>query len=163
MTMEIRNIDLKNAVKDAISSGSLEGLPSQILDKVAPVIDVNPNHCRTISIVKGGTCGNTTTTTIYTTPTNQDFYICGFSIATIRDATATSTSAQLTCYINGVNTPLIRLPAITLTVNSTFGMSVNLPFPIKVDRNTIIAITNTTGTANVYTSAQIYGYLVDPF
>jgi hypothetical protein len=121
---------------------------------IQPVVEIKRN----CDIVKSIATGQTSNT-IYTTPTDKDFYLVGATLSLIKDATATSTLSALKVYINGVQTTLMQIPGLTLTAQS---QSMAFSFPeIKIDRNTAITITNTTNISNIYLSGTIIGYTIE--
>ena len=137
---------------------SRDSIPTQLADKVVPVMEVNPKLLRRSNIVKTGTANNATTTTVYTIPTTQDFYLTSATLSMIKDVTATSVESTLTATVEGVDTKLMSIVGITLTVQDD-QMTLSFPIPIKIDRGTNIRVTNSTNVANCKAIACIHGYL----
>jgi len=156
----IYNSDLtKELVEGAKIQTSKDSIPSQLADKVVPVMEVNPRLLRRINFTKDGTASNATTATIFTTPTDKDFFITNAMLTWVKDVTATSLSSFITAFIDGVNRPILTIGGFTLTpLNDTVTITFNTP--IKVDRNTNIAVTNSTNVANTKATGIIYGYFV---
>jgi hypothetical protein len=125
---------------------------------IVPTLEVNKNLVKHINIVKSNSATNSTGTTIYTTPINQDFYMTGFQLSTRTDTTATSTFSSITAKINGETVNLALLANITLLA-TTASIALTFPHPIKIDRNTDINVNNGTAAANVKSTAVIYGYV----
>lgn len=121
-------------------------------------MEVNPKLLRRINITKSADANNATSATIYTTPTDQDFYLVAAYLATIKDATATSTSERILATINGASTNILRFLSFTLTAE-TRDTQITLPIPVKIDRGTTITVNNGTGNANISTTGGIYGYV----
>lgn len=147
--------ELQDAAKIQISR---DKIPNQIADKVVPVMEVNPRLTRIVNVVRTSSIANSTSSTIYTTPINQDFYLTNASLAVIKDATATATYFRLNVVIDGATQRLLVIPSLTLTAQ-TLGLSSNLMFPLKVDRNTAITIDSDTNVANHKAQAVIVGYI----
>lgn len=124
-----------------------------------PVSDVNPAHNRVCNIVRSTQAVNATAATIYTTPTDQDFYLTAANLAVMKDATSTSLFSSIQVLINGAQQRTLRLNTITLTADSR-SQEISFPVPIKIDRGTNITIENNTGIANITTGATIYGFTV---
>lgn len=157
----IHNSDLsKELILGARIQTSKDSVPNQIADKVVPVMEVNPKLLRKIDIVKEAVATNQTSSTIYTTPGDRDFYITNAAISTIKDATSTSTVSAIRAYVNGVQIAIFRLPSFTLTAQNMSIMH-DFKFPIKIDRNTAITVTNSTAVANITSYGLIFGYIDD--
>jgi len=157
----IYNTDLTKAIaREAGVQTARDNIPSQIAEKVVPVIDVTPRQNRVCDIVRLGACSNATSATIYTTPADRDFYLVGASISVIKDITSTSTTSNLRVTINGVAQSLLSISTATLTIQ-TAQNSISLPVPIKCDRNSTITLTSDTNVANFKIQGTIIGYVVD--
>ena len=159
---QIYNSDLtKEIVKTIKASTARDKIPDQIADKVVPVIDVNPDHNRFVNIIASAAALNATSGTIYTTPADRDFYLTAACLSLIKDATATSTISAISCVINGITTNrVLRIEGLTLTATSQ-TVALAFEYPIKVDRNTAIVVTNAAAVANITASGSITGYIVD--
>lgn len=154
------NSDLSNELRKAGAIQiSVDQIPQKINDSIQPVIEVNPKLLKNIEIIKIGSASDATSATIYTTPSNQDFYLCGFTFTHCRDATATSLVSEIKAYVNGEQISLYALRTLTTTVINGFSFSVNLLRPIKIDRGTSLIVTNGAATALIRSTAIIYGYL----
>jgi hypothetical protein len=108
-------------------------------------------------IVRTANATNASSATIFTTPADRDFYLVAASLSYIKDITATSTVQSLNVIVDGVTTAVIALAGITLTPAAD-SLSFVLPFPLKIDRNTAITITNSQNVANIRTHGVIIGY-----
>jgi hypothetical protein len=158
---QIHNSDLsKELIKGGRLQVSRDIVPNQLAEKVVPVMEVNPRLLKTSQIVRGNTATNATSATIYTTPTDRDFYLTGASIAVIKDVTSTSTESSIKVTIDGSTQRLLSISGITLTAQSSAN-SINFQNPIKIDRNTTIIVTNTANTANINAWGNIVGYVDD--
>lgn len=109
-------------------------------------------------ICRRGSAANATSVTIFTTPTDKDFYLTSAVLTVIKDVTSTSTSSAINVTIDGVAVQIIDIAGITLTVQNE---AANITFAgdgIKVDRGTNITVTNSSNVANIRASACIHGY-----
>lgn len=129
-------------------------ISNEILDYITPTIEIEPKT----NIFKTAATTNATSTTIYTTPADKDFYLTNINISLAKDVTSTSGYSALRGFISGVNMFLLTLRTLTLTPQIA-NESLNLKYPLKLDRNTIITLVNETNVANITSSAEIYGYL----
>lgn len=133
-----------------------DALPSELDETIVPVFDVRPPA----TLCRSQTASNTgAAQTIYTTPTDQDFFLTSASLSLIKDATATSTGTNIRVTIEGVARIILAITSITLTAQQA-QMQQSFPFPIKVDRGTNITIEHSAGTANVLGVATIQGFLI---
>lgn len=129
---------------------------SEVSEEIVPVVVVE----RFCNIVKRNSVTNGTSATIYTTPTDKDFYIVAANISTIKDATSTSLTERISVTIEGLLIAILEICSLTLTPQND-SMSISFPRPIKVDRGTNITVTNSTNVANITTVANIYGFTVE--
>lgn len=155
----IYNSDLsKEVIAGAKIQTSRDVIPNQIADKVVPVMEVNPKLLRRINTFGAGTASNATSATVYTTPTDRDFFLTAAVFSMIKDATSTSTLSNLITTIDGASVNLIRIPGFTLTAQSG-SISISFPQPIKIDRGVTIRLNNTTNVANITCTATIFGFI----
>jgi hypothetical protein len=134
-------------------------IPNRINESIQPVIILN-NLIKPCNIAFQNTATNSTNSTIYTTPTNADFYLCSISLGAIKDVTATSTASSISGTIGGVSTRLVEIPFFTLTAGSGSN-SITFNPPLKMDRGTGITVNNTTSVANVTAWGGIAGFTYD--
>jgi hypothetical protein len=148
-------------LKDGVKLQQLKDVvPNQLADKVIPVMEVNPKLLRRCNLVRSIDATNATSGTIYTVPTDRDFYLVAASISTIKDVTATSVESAITVFIDGVARKLLSIAGITLTTQ-TLALANSFPDPIKIDRGTNISVTNTTNVGNIKSIGGIAGYTVE--
>jgi len=159
--IRINSQEMKKAFSDNTKTQVTEQVNIVDNSKVIPIVDVTPWNNKICDIIKFGVATNSTSTTIYTTPTNQDFYLVSATLSTIKDATSTSTNSGLNVVINGANSALLSISSLTLTAQSE-TVSVSLSTPIKVDRGSNITVTNGTNVANATSRGNIAGFLVNP-
>lgn len=157
----IDNTQTKREIDDAIRGNSVTNLaPTKVSDNVQLVLNVNPKDYKNSEIVLSNTCVNSTSSTIYTTPTDRDFYLTSAQLSMIKDAGALSTYSAINCTINGdANVRLIRVIGLATTAQ-TESLSISFPAPVKVDRGTAITVINSNAGANVSASGLIAGYLI---
>ena len=107
---------------------------------IQPVINVNEDF---INIVKNATANGGATATIWTTPTDKDFYLTNVMIGQGTYYT------YVTFYLGGA--------AVTWGNSSTVGNFSDTSFgrPIKIDRGTVITLTSGAASSSV---ASIAGF-----
>jgi len=155
--METSNSELLKEVQNATKIQTMQGLGRTISNQIVPVIEVNPKIVKT-GLTAVMTSLNTATTTLLTTPTNQDVYICSASLSVQKDAESTSTGVYLTCQTNGVNQQFLWIAGLASTAMSG-QTNMTFPHPIKVDRNTSIHLKSSASAA--VTAAASINYFVD--
>lgn len=160
---QIKRTDVIQEIVNTLGLGSMDKVPNKMFESVMPVIDLNPNHNRIVNIVRAANLLNATSTTIFTTPTGKDFFLTGACLSFIKDVTSTSTTSTIEIKTeDGTVVNIIRLASLTLTVQDQ-AVSISLPFPIKLFRNSVITLRNDTGIANIATSGSIWGYTVEQY
>lgn len=136
-----------------------EGFPSQLADKVVPVMEVNPKLLRIAEICKS-TGGSTSPITVYTTPTDTDFYITGATFNCVQDVTSDNIGSSLNITVNGVSVKPLYFSALATTAGQFQNQTTSFNPPIKVDKGTTITVSHS-GTAGITRLAVcIYGYNV---
>lgn len=147
--------------KELITAGRLQtaaqAVPMKIADTIVPVIECNPKMLRRLNIVKSNTASDATGAAIMTTSASMDFYISAIELSYTKDANATSILSTISAYINGASSTIAVLRYEPLTAGNA-SIALSFPFPIKIDRNTAINVTNSTNVASIDTTAIIYGY-----
>jgi len=152
--IRINNQELKKAFSDSTKTQMSE--QPNLIDnsKVSPIIDVTPRVHKNAKISRTE-ANNTTAATAFTTSAKNDTYITGFTLGVIKDATATSTITRLQCVIDGATVNLAEIRGYTLTAQNQI-VTQSFTFPIKIDKNTAVNITNSTNVANVTANLNVY-------
>ncbi len=130
-----------------------EEISNEVLDYITPTIEIKPR----VNIGKYSSLTNSLGGTIYTTPTDKDFYLTFCCLGVIKDVTATSVESYLSAVIDGVRVYILDIPGITLTPQDQ-TLCVSFPLPIKIDRGTTININSSTNVANTRVFGSILGY-----
>jgi len=161
MGTKIYNSELtQGMINNAKIASSVDPIPSELSEKVVPVMEVNPRLLKTTNIVRHAISTSSGSSTIYTTEENKDFYLTGAVYSYHVNATADATIGQIIATIDGVARRILGFAKITTTavVNT---VTISFPFPIKIDRNTTITINTTFTLGSVTHEGFIYGYTVD--
>lgn len=145
--------------KNAGIQQNVDKTPNELAEKIVPTFETNPKMLRVCEIVLGSLAQNATSATIYTTPTDRDFYLTAANISNIQDATATSTASSLKVYPKGQTSQQVLMTIGSLGgVNSGTIANQFVP-PILLERGKTIDLTNTTANANVKVNGSIVGYI----
>jgi hypothetical protein len=157
--MQIQSPEAIELIKDNAKLSIGDGYPLNLLPNVQPVIDMTPGLQRKCTVVADGIVSNTTSGTVYTTPTSRDFYLVSMQLTVIKDVTSTSTRSRFLITVENVLQGVCSIAGITLTAQTE---SANMTFnpPIKLTRGSAIQISNDTGTANIRACGSIVGFEV---
>jgi hypothetical protein len=162
----IYNSDLsREIVEGGKIQTSVDRIPSELAEKVIPVMEVNPKLLRKINVVKYAATGTSTgVLTIYTTPSDRDFYLCSICAGYIKDATCDMGTGRISItatpfYEVGVM-ELIGFPTITLTAQERL-INVDYSKPILLKRGTTIAFAVSFTAGVLSRTANITGYTID--
>lgn len=135
-----------------------EYLSSDVLPNIQPTIDIK----RICNIVRQADQSTTGAFTIFTTPTDKDFYLVGWSMSFSKgSATDATNSLDLTVVIDGVTQAVETLGIFTLNTHAEALSGNCAGFPIKLDRGTNIQMTGTFTAGTLARSARIIGFTVE--
>ena len=137
-----------------LNTKAFDQLSSEVTGPIA-TIAIQPT-CKT---VRSGVTGSSGTLTLFTTPSDKDFYLCSFTISLAKDSTCDTASGviSLSATIDGVSQRLASLAVLTLTAQS-INQVVSLQYPLKVDRNTAISINGTFTVGAMQRVGTLLGY-----
>lgn len=159
---QIKKTDLIQEVIEVAGLGTMDKKPSTLMSSVIPVIDVNPKHARITNVVKQIATGASGSQTVYTTPSNQDFYLTYLHLSYQCSSTADNTYIQISAPINGATISLIYCIKNTLTAKEG-DLVVTFPQPIKIDRSGTIEHSTSFTAGTVSRSTTIGGYVVNNY
>lgn len=128
-----------------------EKLPSELAEKIVPVMEVNPKLLRICNFVKSYAKSNTGSSIMYTGTADRDLYITSVALVGRNDAAFDGSGCAISATINGTTTVICEIKA-----NTSPGALNNLEshrdftVPIKIDRGTniTIALSFAAGTAS---------------
>lgn len=162
MGTKIYNSSLtKELIEGARIAVATDPTPSEIAEKVIPVMEVNPKLLRITNVLGSGSSATSAATiTALAADANNDIYLTSCEMTLDKDAIcdASTSSSGLLCTVNGVASTLLSLGKITLTAQST-ALTLTFRDPIKIDRNTTVRITMPTfsvGACIIATTVQGY-------
>jgi len=158
---EIHNSEL---TKELIDGGKIQTaydpVPKHLAEKVVPVMEVNPKILQPINIFVRGSSAASGTSTIYTTPTDKDFFLCGVSCDMNSDAAADNTYYVLQATLQDGTTLDLRWQKTTLTAFNKTAIY-NFPKPIKLKKGSTVTIGTTFTVGAATKDVTIWGYLVN--
>jgi hypothetical protein len=161
----IYNTELFTELKDGVRLQQLtDTIPSQLADKVVPVMEVNPKLLRVINWIKPfNYTATSTSVSLLVADATKDYYITNVDMGLVKDATCDRLIGEwyITATINSVSTVICSIPTLALTAQ-TSSINLMFPIPIKIDRGTAITLGSFTYTAGLSCRAvSIKGYTVD--
>lgn len=130
---------------------------NQLSNVVAPVLDVNPNwYVDTVKHAETVTTGNTT---VFTTPSDKDFYLCGIMLSTTNNSTYDGTGETVSGKVFG-DTSTVRLASLVhqALVAGDRNMFLTFPRPIKMARGEAILLQTSFTAGACRTRATIFGF-----
>lgn len=135
-----------------------EAPPMEVADIIMPTVDLGAGQF--VDIVRHAQSAVTGGATIYTTPTDKDFYLTSIQLSSQSDATADNTSILVTANIEGVSRRLINVGKLTTTAR-VVDIFLDFAIPIKIDRGAIIAFANSFTVGASITNVSITGYTAE--
>jgi hypothetical protein len=161
MGQPYKNNEIREVIKRLLKLEMYtDKVPAEIENKIQLVVDVNPLKNEFCNIVRTNGLINNTSATVYSTPTDKDFYLTNATLSYIKDVTSTATYVSMIVTIGGTVVDLLKLPSITLTVG--YGqIAQSYYYPIKIDRGTSITVNSSTNVANITVIGNIQGFTVD--
>lgn len=158
----IYNSDITKELRDGAKISLREAIPTQLAEKVVPVMEVNPKLLRRSTLI-GDIDGRSATSNnlvAINNKTNQDIFITDIEFTNYQDATSDNIKTIITAVLDGKSVNIFdRRKATTTAVNDFIFLSFHNP--IKIDRATDVRYTHTfTAGASIF-SIKIFGYIVD--
>jgi hypothetical protein len=120
-----------------------------------PIVETNPKLVKACNIVRQA--GGTANTTIYTTPTTEDFFVVGYCLSHSKDVLSTAATAVIRTIIDGANRDIAKISGITLTADSQ-TITGAFVHPLKIDKNTAISLVFDAAGATHRGDATIVGF-----
>jgi len=160
MTQINRSSLLNNAAGDLLISQARENFPVQLSNSVAPVFEIGAKYS---TILKASVTTVTGAATIYTTPRDKDFFLTGFTFSFRKDAAcdiASGGSLAFVVYQDGAANAVWKQAVVTLTAQDA-NIVMTFPFPMKLDRNSVIQATGTFAAGVLVRSVSIVGFILE--
>jgi hypothetical protein len=139
----------------ALNTG-IEKIPVNLKEDVQAVYRVNPSVSK---VCKWLALTTTTATTMYTTPVNKDFYLTSIWIGFTKDVTSDLMYVCLRFVVDG-QAKDIGIRGQTLTAESK-SMSLSFPFPIKIDKGTIMQMVGAFAAGACAKDITFTGYILE--
>jgi hypothetical protein len=153
--VDINNSEYVNGMTTELGLQSLQGLPTSLNPNVQPVFEIRRKFT---DIMIHGASTTTTGITLYTTPTNQDFYLTFLSAAYIKDVVCDNTAVYVQFYVNGAARQIIF--PVYPTQAGTAMKDITFSSPIKLQRGTAVTMSGSFGAGTLTKVVTIAGYLI---
>ena len=150
---------IKNLIDTAKINISAERVPSQLAEKIVPVLEVKPQPQIKLSAL---TLSDATTGTMFTTHATKRTFVIAAAISTTKDAISNAHFSGIG--VNAFGKSALLLVGIQfepLTAQSNLSQVISLPFPIELEKNTIVNVYNSSATASIDTQGVVYYYEED--
>ncbi len=157
--VDIQSKEIIDKMSDELKVQPAMLLPRELGKEILPVYNVNPP--RIVNVVAEASGATTTAFTIFTTPTNRDFFLTHIGTSVSKDVSCDLTLITIQGTIGGQVVRFISDRFQTLTAE-TFNHSENLIQPIKLDRGSTIVFAGAFGVGTCVKDGVIYGYTTDP-
>lgn len=148
------NPSIVERAQRVLNTKGSQAISDQVEDKIQIVLPLHP----ITRIVRAAGVSTTGSLTVYTTPTDKDFYLTGFFLAMAKDAACDANGGvNLQAVIDGVTREIGCIAVLTLSADN---QTINADFnnPIKLDRGSIVSFTGTFTAGAMRRVASIRGY-----
>jgi len=145
-----------------ILGNPVQNKPLLDTSKIMLVAETNPKLTKYANVTSRASSTATGNTTLYTTPTDRDFYLTDINISISKNVTNDITA----CYVNVTpqEYPALRIIDLALqplTATDSINIQKSLTFPIKLQRGTTIVLVKTfTAGAGTFTGI-VCGFTTD--
>lgn len=137
-----------------------DALPTVSTNYIQPVISADPAFCDVFKS-QSTTSSGAGSATIYSTPTDKDFYLTFLRLGYAKSANCdvANGTLSLNVVINGETISLMAFPIVNLTLQEQH-MALYFDPPLKIDRNSTILQTGHTFTVGTFgRRSAVAGYL----
>lgn len=133
-------------------------LPKKLADNIQPVFEISK---KVANIVRSNSNAVTGSLTVYTTPTDQDFFLTAATVGHFENNLSNNILTSLNVVINGATRQVLE---IAKPGGFQVDQNIALTFdtPIKIDRGTNITVSNSFGAGAATKFATLIGYTSDP-
>lgn len=130
--------------------------------EVSPIIQPTIPVVRPCHIVRHSTQTASGAATVFTTPTDRDFFLTYLNIGMTKDVTCDIASGAISASgtTDGVSRVILGLPVLTLTAERAQG-TINFNPAIKIDRNTGLTLGGTFTAGSCVRTITIGGFIVE--
>jgi len=132
-------------------------VPRELANSFISSIESNPHIVRPCSILKAYTNAASSQATIWTTPSDKDFYLVGLTLSCSYDSSSDNTQTSVFSTIGGAVTRIAYIMKQTLTAQDQ-TITLNFEHPLKIDRGVIIYVKNEYTVGAGQKACVLWGY-----
>lgn len=157
----IYNSELSKELQQGAKLQIRDKMPSELADKVVPVMETNPKLLRRAQQLGTMSRGTTTTSlTIFTPQAGKETYITGLNISNTQNAACDNVLLSIVAAQGTSQLILYKRNKETLTAQSFFDHIDFVP-AIKIDNGTNVTFSGAFTAGTCQTDAAIFGYQID--
>lgn len=159
--VDIQSKEVIDKMSDELKIQPALALPRGLVNSIQPVYSVNPP--KIVNIVKQISRSTTGSPTIFTTPSDRNFYLTSISFSATANSSADNTTYLVTAVPKNQSSSstLLELRKTTLTAFNGNQFN-NYPIPLLLEKGTAITMGSTFSAGTSVHSATITGYTTDP-
>ena len=151
----LKAIDAATGIKERV-------VHNKIKNSIQPTLETNPFMSKYCDVAKFLEATTTANATIYTTPTDKDFYLCSAFLSFEKDVTADNGYVSISCTAkDGTVFTALELINITLTAAAK-QLSISFPYPILLKKGSTLILSGTFTVGVCRKVAGITGFTFDP-
>ncbi len=131
--------------------------PNYTSNQIVPVVDINP---KITTIARANSSTDTNAITLYTTPTDKDFFLTYCVLSLTKTAASDNVLSYIRIQQDGAN----RVINVIVTQTTTAGShqsTISFPYPIRCDRNTAIEMLGSMGAGAMTKYGTIGGFILE--
>jgi hypothetical protein len=152
-------ITRSSVIRKAVDELQVMPMPSpEAMDKAIAL--VYPVNAKYTDVVKRTSTTLTANITVYTTPSDKDFYLTFLQLAITKDVVSDLISCFMQTTILGSATTIGQISLQTLTATSD-TLVMTFPHPIKIDRNAAIILAGTFAAGTCTKFISIGGFILE--
>jgi len=131
--------------------------PTESANTIQPVLEVGPRHTNVMRRQVRSTSG---TSTLYTTPSDKDFFLTYAMLSYSKDATSDNVEIPLLIVQDGASIRVIQINSQTTTAESR-TIIVTFPYPVKCDKASAITFITTFTAGALVCNGVIGGFILE--
>lgn len=153
---DTQNKEIVNNLIDGLKLNPItDAIPRQVIATIQPTYEAQKTRCNVLRT--GGIVTSSGNTTIYTTPSDKDFYLTSLFYSYTKDAAHNGTSSSVIATTEGTARYLATKFHVTGVVENDF-IVIEFPTPVKIDRGTTIYMSGTFGAGTMSRIGTISGF-----
>lgn len=157
--VDIQSKEVIDKISDELKIQPAMTIPRALAEKIQLVYGINPQY--DVKFVAGST-NDATTSDLMTTSATKDTYLVACMLTVSKDVVSNSINSKINAFAVGrANSSLLALRYEPVTAG-THQITFDFAHPIKLERGSVITITNSSGTASIDTLGIVYFYETDP-